>query len=128
MFLMAAFFAAAVSGCGTNGGSKNEITKISVGYWPAKTGVELTNMEERKARFEEANPNIEIEPDTWTFDLQTFYPKRKTGGGRKRVVGSYPSRPCHSCGFGRFLPEISWQTLCGSNGWTCLVANRPNVP
>lgn len=64
-------------GCSPN--SSKGKTKISVGYWPAKSGVELDNMEARKARFESENPDVEIEPDTWTFDLKTFYPKAEAG-------------------------------------------------
>lgn len=65
-------------GCGekTNSTSK---TQISVGEWPTVEGTALTNLNKNKEDFEKQNPDITIIPDTWTFDLQTFYPKAAAG-------------------------------------------------
>ena len=57
---------------------------ITVGNWPTKEGraKELENA--KKARFEEANPEFEIVPDEWTFDLKSFYPK--AAGGKLPII------------------------------------------
>ncbi|MBQ2613707.1 MAG: extracellular solute-binding protein [Clostridia bacterium] len=87
MFKVVALIAAialmtgAFAGCGANQDDKNEKgqTVIRVGGWPDKEGVELTNMEARKATFEAANADIAIEPDFWKFDRKTFYAKAAGG-------------------------------------------------
>ena len=61
---------------GENGGGK---IKLSVGDWPTQENSNYERMMEIKAGFEEKNPNIEIIPDMWKFDLQTFYPKAEGG-------------------------------------------------
>lgn len=45
---------------------------ITVGGWPQKEGSYLDAMEDRKAKFEEANPDVAIVPDSWDFDLKTL--------------------------------------------------------
>lgn len=69
------------AGCGTKKSDKDEQgrTVISVGAWPSKEGVELDNANAKKARFEEANPDVVVEPDVWTFDRKTFYAKAAGG-------------------------------------------------
>lgn len=52
---------------------------IKVGNWPTTEGVALDTSNQQKATFEEANPGIVIEPDTWAYDLKTFYPKAEAG-------------------------------------------------
>ncbi len=54
-------------------------TVISVGNWPATEGESLTRITKQKAEFEEANPTMAIQPDTWSFDLQSFYSKAASG-------------------------------------------------
>ncbi|MCR4718661.1 MAG: extracellular solute-binding protein [Firmicutes bacterium] len=54
-------------------------TVISVGNWPSKEGANLDKYTNYKERFEEANPTMAIIPDTWGFDLQTFYSKAAAG-------------------------------------------------
>ena len=78
--------ASMLAGCGAGGNDKNENgqTVISVGNWPTKEGTELTNMESRKVRFEEANPDVVVEPDPWKFDRRTFY--AKAAGGQLPTV------------------------------------------
>ncbi len=74
---------AAVTGCTATqtGNDKNDQgqTVISVGNWPTKEGTALDLITKQKAEFEEANPDISIVPDTWAFDLQTFYSKAAAG-------------------------------------------------
>ena len=64
--------------CGTTKQMDDGKVKITVGEWPAE-GSALELMNNRKAEFEEANPDIEIIPDVWKFDLRTFYPKAEGG-------------------------------------------------
>ncbi len=54
-------------------------TVISVGNWPTKEGDKLDLITKQKEEFEKANPEMAITPDTWTFDLQTFYSKAAAG-------------------------------------------------
>lgn len=70
----------ALGGCtgGDNKASDGKVT-ISVGDWPTKEGTSLTRKEEQKKTYEEAYENVRIEPDTWSFDLRTFYPKAEAG-------------------------------------------------
>ena len=65
------------AGCGKNAKDKDEQgrTILSVGNWPSKEGKQLDDINEKKARFEEANPDVVIEPDMWAFDRKTFYAK-----------------------------------------------------
>lgn len=42
---------------------ENGKTVITVGGWPSKDGKEKDNIEAKKARFEEANPDVKITPD-----------------------------------------------------------------
>lgn len=52
---------------------------LTVGNWPAKEGAALDTKEEQKKLFEEKYSNIKINPDTWAFDIQTYYPKAAAG-------------------------------------------------
>lgn len=65
------------AGCGNKAKDKNENgqTIFSVGQWPSQEGTDLDNWNARKAKFEEANPDFEVIPDNWTFDLKSFYAK-----------------------------------------------------
>ena len=75
-----------LASCGPS--SKNKTadgkTIITVGDWPQKEGTDKDNLEEAKAKFETANPDVEIQPDAWTFDLQSFY--AKAAGGKLPTV------------------------------------------
>ena len=74
-----------LAGCGGSSDKDSEgRTIISVGSWPPEESDALTAMNERKARFEEANPDVVIEPDEWAFDRQTFY--AKAAGGQLPTV------------------------------------------
>ncbi len=70
-----------LSGCGADTSDKNGNgqTVVSVGDWPDKEGIALDTINARKARFEEANPDVVIEPDLWKFDRKTFYAKAAGG-------------------------------------------------
>lgn len=65
------------SGNSSSGGNNGEVS-VSISDWPTtEPGLSMQN--EKKDKFEAENPNIKIVPDTWTFDLQTFYPKAAAG-------------------------------------------------
>lgn len=68
------------AGC-SNGSDKDDQgrTKISVCAWPQKEGKDLDNANAKKARFEEANPDVVVEGSAWTFDRKTFYAKAAGG-------------------------------------------------
>lgn len=78
---VALVLAAGVCGCaGMSGGETSERTvSISVANWPTREGESLDRMNAWKEAFEAENPDIAIIPDTWGFDLQTFYPKAEAG-------------------------------------------------
>lgn len=70
------------SGCnGSQSVGKDEKVQVTVSNWPNKNAdpknYEL--WEKRRAEFMEANPDIEIVPDEWQFDLKTFLPKAEGG-------------------------------------------------
>lgn len=56
-------------------------TQITVSNWPNKEAnpIGYEAQMKRKADFESQNPNIEIVPDEWTFELQTFNAKAEGG-------------------------------------------------
>ena len=81
----AALLAGICTSCGQTSDKDNQgRTVISVGAWPQQDGEAKTNMEERKEMFEEANPDVVIQPDTWQFELKTFY--AKAAGGQLPTV------------------------------------------
>ena len=81
----AAVLCGSLCGCGgESASSSNGRTQVSIGNWPSKEGIDKENMEAKKARFEEANPEFEIVPDNWSFDLKSFYPK--AAGGQLPIV------------------------------------------
>lgn len=74
------------AGCGSNETAKDEQgrTILTVGNWPDKEGTALNNINARKARFEEANPDVVVDPDYWAFDRKTF--SAKAAGGQLPTV------------------------------------------
>ncbi len=73
-----------IAGCtqtATTGNDKDDQgrTVISVGHWPAKEGAALTKSNQQKEEYEAENPQYAITPDTWSFDIQTFYSKAAAG-------------------------------------------------
>lgn len=75
--LVFGLLAGALSGCSSKKADKDDQgrTILKVGLWPSKEGEELDNIEARKTRFEEANPDVVVERDYWTFDRKSFYAK-----------------------------------------------------
>ena len=73
-------------GCTKKATDKDEQgrTVISVGSWPSSEGETLDKMNARKDRFEKANDDVVIVPDTWAFERQTFY--SKAAGGQLPTV------------------------------------------
>ena len=70
--LLAVMMTAGVcTSCGTQSADTDENgrTVISVGGWPTSTASNYERMETQKAEFEAENPDVIIEPDTWSFDL-----------------------------------------------------------
>ena len=78
MLLVAILSIGVCASCGKKGAEDGKVS-ISVGAWPSQKGDELDRMNAYKDDFEAQNPDIVIEPDTWTFDLRTFYPKAEAG-------------------------------------------------
>lgn len=72
--MVAVMMCITLAGCGSEGTSDGK-THVNIGSWPAKEGKELDKMNSKKAEFEAANPDVVIEPDTYTLDMQSFYPK-----------------------------------------------------
>lgn len=75
-----------LAGCGSSGSGNDKDeqgrTMLSVGNWPADDNPDTKYVEtitRQKAEFEEENPDMVIIPDTWAFDLQTFYSKAAAG-------------------------------------------------
>lgn len=80
--LSTAMLAAAFSGCTPSNEAKDKDDKgrtiLSVGNWPANDTTDVAYLEtitRQKEEFEKDNPNMAIVPDTWGFDLDTFYSK-----------------------------------------------------
>lgn len=71
------------SGCGTPKKQTTDSGKIqiSVGAWPAEKNdsKEYARYMDLKQRFEDANPDVEIIPDNWSFSLETFLAKAASG-------------------------------------------------
>ncbi len=78
---VAALSACAAKPASTSGGNGTTDGKveISIAGWPSTEGASLDNMTALKEGFEKDNPDITIVPDTWGFDLKTFYPKAEAG-------------------------------------------------
>lgn len=74
------------AGCQDNANDKDEQgrTIVTVGGWPDKEGADLDTVLARKAKFEESNPDVVIEPDYWKFEVKTFYPK--AAGGQLPII------------------------------------------
>lgn len=73
---------ACFAGCGGNGGSQDSgKTSLSIGNWPGEEAnkAEYDRMMGVKENFEAANTDIEIVPDEWGYDVQTFLPKAEGG-------------------------------------------------
>lgn len=79
MVMVLAIGGACFTGCGEK--SSSEKVSISVGNWPNEQGnaSSFELYKNMKDEFEEANGSIEIIPDEWGYDVQTFLPKAEGG-------------------------------------------------
>jgi len=83
--LSAVLAVSALAGCAPSGSSDKDDqgrTVLSVGNWPAEDTTDVDYLEmitRQKAEFETENPTMAITPDTWGFDLDTFYSKAAAG-------------------------------------------------
>jgi len=68
----------ACTSCGINNENNRRI-KLSVGNWPSVKGGKLDIINNYKEEFEKEYTDVEIIPDTWKFDYQSFYPKAEIG-------------------------------------------------
>lgn len=81
--LAAVMFAASLAGCG--GGKQAETAdsdkvEISIGEWPSENRpIEQEKYEGYLKTMQEKYPDIEITPDEWAYDVQTFLPKASSG-------------------------------------------------
>lgn len=69
------------AGCGNKNADKDENGKtiLSVGNYPTKEGASKDIWDDKWQRYEAENPDVKIVPDTWEFDLKTFYAKQAGG-------------------------------------------------
>ena len=74
------------AGCAKDTSDKDEQgrTIISVGGAPSTPGLQGDTFTPRKDAFEKNNPDVVIEPDTWVYNLKTFY--AKAAGGQLPTV------------------------------------------
>lgn len=80
MMLSGVIALSVMGGCGKSADKdENGKTIVSIGGWPEKDGRGKDNAEKQKAEYEEANPQFKIVPDTWQFDLKSFYAKAAGG-------------------------------------------------
>lgn len=68
-------------GCGKTNTGRTADGKIAISTsgWPDPDSKDYPKALEREQGFEEANPDVDLTGDTWTFDLKTFYPKAESG-------------------------------------------------
>lgn len=80
--LTAALATASLAGCG---GGKTETAdsgkiQISVGEWPSENRpIEQEKYEGYLKEMKDKYPDIEVTPDEWAYDVQTFLPKASSG-------------------------------------------------
>ena len=67
--------------CGNSNKGRTEDGRIaiSISGWPDPDSPDYPKAQEREKAFEEANPDVDLTGDTWTFDLKTFFPKAESG-------------------------------------------------
>ena len=70
----------------SNSGEESNVSEpagpvsITIGNWPAETNAEALELKEKqKAEFEEQNQGVEVIPDTYRFEIQTFTAKATAG-------------------------------------------------
>lgn len=80
LMLAAILVVLALAACApaTSDKDENGRTVLSVGNWPAEDTTDVDYLEmitRQKNEFETENPTMAVTPDTWAFDLDTFYSK-----------------------------------------------------
>ncbi len=76
--LVSVMAVSALAGCGEK--KDDGPVTIKIGTWPSETNpAALEKQNKQKEEFEAANPNITIEPDTYSFGVDTFYIKAAGG-------------------------------------------------
>lgn len=105
--LVAALSVSMFAGCGKKVSDKDADGKtiISVGGYPNKEGTQKENFDKKVADFEAANPDVNVEPDTWIFDLQSFY--AKAAGGQLPTVYSTNFTEVEQCIKGGYSADIT---------------------
>ncbi|MBO4898380.1 MAG: extracellular solute-binding protein [Clostridia bacterium] len=79
--LLGVVMCASFAGCGKTNTGRTADGKIAISTsgWPDPDSADYSKALEREQAFEAANPDVDLEGDTWTFDLKTFYPKAESG-------------------------------------------------
>ena len=74
-FLLTAVLAVGMVGCSSDKTEKDEQgrTIVKIGGYPEKDNESRPTWDERIARFEKNNPDVNVEPIEWNFNLQVFY-------------------------------------------------------
>ena len=81
LLLVCVFAVGMVSGCQNKDTSQGKKVSISIGDWPnPEANPAGYQMQAKKVeQFNEMYPDIEIIPDEWSYDVQTFLPKAEGG-------------------------------------------------
>ena len=84
MIMACTMIVGAISGCGQkkeDTSVKDGKIQLSISNWPneAARPKEYEALMKLKAEFEEENPDIEIVPDEWEYDIQTYLAKAEAG-------------------------------------------------
>ena len=82
VFLAALLSVSALAGCGDvkPNTSDSDKIQISIGEWPSENRpIEQEKYEGYLKTMNEKYPDIEVTPDEWAYDVQTFLPKASSG-------------------------------------------------
>lgn len=83
MIIASTMLIGAISGCGTkeNPAVKDGKIQLSVSHWAnqAANPKAYEMQMKQKAEFEALNPDVEIIPDEWSYDVQTYLAKAEAG-------------------------------------------------
>lgn len=63
--------ATSLTGCVGNEVADGKV-KIRISHWPSETNVNYEVREQERLKFMEENPDIIVEPDTWSYEPQSF--------------------------------------------------------
>lgn len=80
MTLAVSMLASGLAGCGKQETNTEGKILVSIGEWPSENRPkDVETWEKYKEEVEEKYPDIEIIPDEWGYDVQTFLPKASSG-------------------------------------------------